>query len=41
VWLHLIESDLPPGTDLAFRLGLLAVGLATLTYARRSVVAGK
>lgn len=40
VWMDLIESHLPPGTDPAFRLGLLAVGIAALvaasTYARFS-----
>lgn len=41
VWVDLIESSSPMGTDPAFRLGLLAVGLATLvaalTYARRTM----
>lgn len=40
LWMNLIESRVAPGSDPAFRLGLLAVGLAALiaalTYARRS-----
>jgi hypothetical protein len=40
VWVDLIESRMPMGTDPAFRLGLLAVGVSAiagaLSYARRS-----
>jgi hypothetical protein len=45
MWSGLVASNLSPGSDPSFRLGLLAVGTAALTaalsYARRTAITGK